>query len=76
MRVLEAREELAEARGDGKLDKVEELRATMAEQRATAIAELPGYFANHQLADAKRVLIALRYIDRYLEECDAALDEA
>ena len=76
MRVLEAREELAQARSDGNHVKLDELRAAMAEQRATSIAELPGYFANHQLADAKRVLIALRYIDRYLEECDAALDEA
>ncbi len=75
MGVLEAREELAEARSDGRRTKLEELRGTMAERRATAIAELPGYFAANQLADAKRVLIALRYIDRYLEECDAALDE-
>jgi molecular chaperone HscB len=76
MQVLEAREELAEARSEGRRPKLEELRTAMAEQRAKAIAELPGYFTSHQLADAKRVLIGLRYIDRYLEECDAALDEA
>jgi molecular chaperone HscB len=74
MRVLEAREELAEARAAGDREKLESLRAAMRTRRAEAVAELPRYFAERALPDAKRVLIALRYIDRYLEECDAALD--
>lgn len=75
MRVLEAREELAEARAAGERGRLEELRCAMQDQRAEAIAELSGHFAAHSLGEIKRVLISLRYIDRYLEECDAALDE-
>ena len=75
MRVLEAREELAEARASGQRGRLEELRNAMQERRGQAVAELSGYFAAHALPDIKRVLIGLRYIDRYLEECDAALDE-
>jgi molecular chaperone HscB len=75
MRVLEAREELAEARAAGDRPKLAELRAAMAARRAEAVAELPRHFAQRALQDIKRVLIALRYIERYLEECDAALDE-
>ena len=75
MRVLEAREELAEARAAGERGKVEDLRAAMQDRRASAIAELSEHFTAHALPEVKRVLIGLRYIDRYLEECDAALDE-
>jgi molecular chaperone HscB len=74
MRVLEAREELAEARLAGDRDKLEALRAAMHARRAETIAELPRQFADRALPEAKQALIALRYIDRYLEECDAALD--
>ena len=75
MRVLEAREELAEARASGERGRLEQLRDAMQERRSAAIAELSNYFAQHAMQDVKRVLIGLRYIDRYLEECDAALDE-
>jgi molecular chaperone HscB len=75
MRVLEAREELAEARLAGDRVVIEKLRAAMAAQRGEAIAELSRHFDAHAMPEVKRVLIALRYIDRYLEECEAALDE-
>jgi molecular chaperone HscB len=75
LRVLELREELAEARAANDRDKLGALQANMAKRRAQALGELPGLFAAADLAGAKRVLIALRYIDRYLEECDAALDD-
>ena len=76
MRVLEAREELAEARAAHERGRLEALRASMQDRRAAAIAELSEHFNAHALPEVKRVLIGLRYIDRYLEECDAALDEA
>jgi molecular chaperone HscB len=74
-RVLELREELAEARATGDRGKLGELESAMAKRRAVAIEELAAAFVRGQLADAKRVVMSLRYIDRYLEECDAALDE-
>ena len=75
MEILELREELAEARAAGKLDRVGELQATMKARRADAIGVLPQLFAANDLAAIKHRLIVLRYIHRYLEECDAALDE-
>ena len=41
-------------------------------QRLESLAQL---FERHDLAAIKDQLIVLRYLDRYLEECDAALDE-
>jgi molecular chaperone HscB len=75
MSVMAAREELAEARVAGDTAKLEALQADMRTRRTQALAELPGLFAGSDMVGVKRVLIALRYIDRYLEECDAALDE-
>jgi hypothetical protein len=47
----------------------------MQARRAEALDALPGLFAAGDLAAIKHRLIVLRYIHRYLEECDAALDD-
>jgi len=73
--ILELREELAEARAAGALVRVEQLQRAMRARRAEALEALPGLFATGDLAAIKNRLIVLRYIHRYLEECDAALDE-
>jgi molecular chaperone HscB len=75
MQVLELREELSEARANKDLAAVERLQGQMKQRREQALNELGELFAANDTTGAKRVLIALRYIDRYLEECDAALDE-
>ncbi|HEY6037305.1 MAG TPA: Fe-S protein assembly co-chaperone HscB [Kofleriaceae bacterium] len=75
MRVLELREELAEARAAKNLQAVGDLQGQMAKRRDQALHELGELFAANDMAGVKRVLIALRYIGRYLEECDAALDD-
>ena len=75
MEILELREELAEARAAGKLARVGELQAAMKARRTEALAALPALFAASDLARIKERLILLRYVHRYLEECDAALDE-
>ncbi|MFT3691908.1 MAG: Fe-S protein assembly co-chaperone HscB [Kofleriaceae bacterium] len=73
MEVMEAREELASAKGDTAA--VEKLQTAMQAKRKAALDQLPALFAAHDMAGVKGVLINLRYIDRYLEECDAALSE-
>jgi molecular chaperone HscB len=75
MKVLEAREELAEARQADDTAKLELLQSQMQNRRTQALLELDGLFAASDWVGVKRVVISLRYIDRYLEECDAALDE-
>jgi molecular chaperone HscB len=75
MEILELREELAEARAAGHVALVEKLQRAMQARRAEALAALPQLFAAGDFATIKQRLIALRYIHRYLEECDAALDE-
>jgi molecular chaperone HscB len=75
MEVLELREELAEARVARQLPRIESLRATMAARRNAAVATLNGLFTTGDLAALKRQLIVLRYLDRYLAECDDALDD-
>jgi molecular chaperone HscB len=75
MEVMEAREELAEARRGKNSAKLEELQAAMRARRAASLDHLAALFATNDMAAVKGVLISLRYIDRYLEECDAALDE-
>jgi len=75
MAILELREELAEARAAGKTERVAQLQAVMQGRRGAALAELPALFAANDLAAIKERLILLRYINRYLEECDTALDE-
>lgn len=74
MEILEAREELAAARQAGRLDEVGEKQAAMAARRKGVLDELPALFRQGDLASVKERLIVLRYLDRYLEECDAILD--
>jgi len=90
MALLEEREQLAEARQRGELREVERLAAAMRARRAAAMGRVKALFAalegqagearpsaarDEALAELKRQLILLRYVARYLEECDAALDE-
>jgi molecular chaperone HscB len=75
MEILELREELAEARAAGNAALVDKLQRAMQARRADAMSALPGLFAAGDFATIKQRLIVLRYIRRYLEECDAALDE-
>jgi molecular chaperone HscB len=75
MEILELREELAEARAAKRTSEIEKLCGDMKARRKTAIDALAPLFAANDLAAIKEQLILLRYIDRYLEECDAALDE-
>ncbi len=75
MEVLELREELAEARAAKRGAEIERLFAAMKQRRAAAVDELGRLFARGELDAIKAQLIQLRYLDRYLEECDAALDE-
>lgn len=80
--ILELREELAEARHAGKLAEVERLAKLMAARRKAELDKLGPAFGRLEgeaaepaaLAEIKQTLIALRYLDRYLEECEAALD--
>jgi molecular chaperone HscB len=75
MDILELREELAEARAAKRTSEIEKLCGVMKQRRKTAVDSLAALFANNDLAAIKEQLILLRYIDRYLEECDNALDE-
>ncbi len=54
---------------------VERLQGGMKRRRDEAVAALPALFAQSDLPGIKERLIVLRYLNRYLEECDAALDE-
>jgi molecular chaperone HscB len=75
MEILELREELAEARVAKRTSEIEKLCGVMKQRRKQAIDSLTPLFATNDLAGIKVQLILLRYINRYLEECDAALDE-
>jgi molecular chaperone HscB len=75
MEILELREELAEARAAGNRERVEALERAMKARRTEALDALPALFAAGDFQAIKHRLIVLRYIHRYLEECDAALDE-
>jgi molecular chaperone HscB len=81
MKILSLREELSEARGEGRLEEVARLEATMKAHHRSLLASLRERFAaveggdGSALAGVKQTLIELRYVDRYLEECEAALDE-
>jgi molecular chaperone HscB len=77
--VLEAREELAEARAAARTVDVERLEAEMKARRQALLAALAPLFAAGDpaaLATAKQHLITLRYVGRYLEECEAALTDS
>jgi len=75
MEILELREELSEARAAKQTSQIEKLCGVMKARRKDAIGKLPALFGANELAAIKEQLILLRYIDRYLEECDSALDE-
>ena len=75
MEILDLREALAEARQAGKTVEVGRMQGEMAARRKAVLAQLPALFETNDLAGIKTQLIVLRYLDRYLEECDAALGE-
>jgi molecular chaperone HscB len=75
MEILEMREELAEARVAKRTSEVEKLCADMTARRKAVVDSLSPLFDKNDLPAIKEQLIVLRYLDRYLEECDAALDE-
>lgn len=75
MEILELREELAEAKVARRLPEIERLRGAMQARRDAAVGKLPALFERGALPEIKEQLILLRYLDRYLEECDSALDE-
>jgi len=78
MEILELREELAEARAAARTADVTRLQAAMVARHRALIDGLTPLFAAGDaaaLAAAKRDLITLRYVVRYLEECDAALED-
>ena len=75
MEILEMREELAEARVAKRTSEIETLCAGMKSRRKAVVASLSPLFDKNDLPAIKDQLIVLRYLDRYLEECDAALDE-
>ena len=61
----------------GKLDVVAKLQTAMKNRRKAAFAEIASLFGEDRVewAAIKQQLILLRYVERYLEECDSALDE-
>ncbi|MDB4957591.1 MAG: Chaperone protein HscB [Myxococcales bacterium] len=75
MQILELREELAEARIAKRTSEIERLCQVMKGRRKAAVGALPALFETNDLPAIKEQLIVLRYLDRYLEECDTALDE-
>ena len=77
MELLEQREELQLQRERGNLAEVERLCTEMRGRRKTALEAVRVGFAAPapDFAAIKQQLILLRYIERYLEECNAALDD-
>jgi molecular chaperone HscB len=75
MEILELREELAEARVAKRTSEIEKLCGEMKARRKKSVDALTPLFEANDLAAIKEQLILLRYIGRYLEECDSALDE-
>jgi molecular chaperone HscB len=75
MKILSLREELADARSEGRTEEVARLEGSMKGHHRALVASLAQLFAADRLREVKQALIELRYVDRYLEECQAALDE-
>lgn len=77
MELLEQREELAEHRARGNLAEVERLCDAMRARKRATLDDLKTKFAaaSPDYPAIKQQLILLRYVERYLEECDAALDQ-
>jgi molecular chaperone HscB len=76
MEILELREQLSEAIAAQQTAEVNRLDGAIRARRDAAVATLPALFATRDLAGVKHTLIALRYLERYLEASDAALDPA
>ncbi len=76
MEVMELREGLAEARGDGDDDKVAEMTADVKQRRAEALAIVDRGFAAYEKGDRSqldaiaRALVALRYYQRFMDEVE------
>ena len=80
MEMMEAREELAEAARDKKLERVVALGAAMQKREGALVEKLAQAFAaagsdKQKLAEAESILGELRYAKRYLDEV-AAFEEA
>jgi molecular chaperone HscB len=78
MEILELREELASARAAGNTQEVGDKQRAMRQRKDQLVARLSPLFASGthaHLLEAKGVLILLRYVDRYLDECEHALDD-
>lgn len=75
MELLEERETLAEARIAGDLARVQTLSAAMRTRKVRALEAVMAGFQAGAWESVKQQLILLRYVERYLEECDAALDD-
>lgn len=77
MELLEQREELQLQRDRGNLAEVERLCTAMQARRRQALEAVKAKFAESppDYPAIKQQLIVLRYVERYLQECDAALDE-
>ena len=80
MEMMEAREELAEAARDKKLERVVALGAAMQKREGALVDKLAQAFAaagsdKQKLAEAESILGELRYAKRYLDEV-AAFEEA
>jgi len=76
MEFLEQREELEEARVRGETATIERLERAMRTRRRGALDRIRELFASGGDRETiKQQLILLRYVERYLEECSAALDE-
>ncbi len=75
MPILEERELLAEAIQGKRLAEVEKMQTAMQAQRAELLERVRDGFTRGDLAAVKQALILMRYVERYLEACDGALDE-
>lgn len=75
MPILEERELLAEAIQAKNGSEIERMQADMQATRARELEHVRDGFARSDLVAVKQALILLRYVERYLEACDAALDE-
>jgi len=64
-----------EAGGLAPTAEIDKLCADMTARRKAVVDSLSPLFDKNDLPAIKEQLIVLRYLDRYLEECDAALDE-
>jgi molecular chaperone HscB len=87
MPILEDREQLQDAIHGKRLAEVATLQTAMQATRARELELVKEQFAlvdqarragapiDEPIAQIKKILILMRYVDRYLEACDAALDE-